>query len=127
MASLPVRPDRIKGLTNIWSVPNSDETLEIKRHLLTAGADLKLSPEERRLVSDKGLLEVELILVDRRKPALPKSSVVLELGEDLPIRIGMDIRAQLQALQQVARRRLMPDAEGRRVVGFEAFPQVRAE
>src|SRR5258708_4982326 len=124
---LPVDPGRIEGLPHVTSIAGGDEALQVERHLLAPQSRLQLAGAEWMDIGDEALLQVDLVLIDRRDDRLPWCPVVLELGEDLPVFVRVDVGVNLETLQKVALARLPADAEERRLVGLIALAALEAE
>ena len=123
---LPIAPDRIEGLAHIRAVARRHEALQVEVEILPADTRLE-GPLLRRVdVGQEGKPEIERILVDRCDSGLAESAVVLELHEQLPMRVEMRVGMDLQPLQEMRIRPCPTDAEARRIEALEALAQRHA-
>ena len=116
----PIRPEGVERLSHVGTISDADEPLQVERHLLASRSKLQLPSCEVTAVSNERLLEIERILIGGCDDVLAESSIVLQLHEDLPVRVRPDIGVKLQALDQVCIGVTISDSEGCDLRRFDA-------
>src|SRR6266446_9829183 len=127
LALLPVQPRGVVGLPDVRTVAHRDEALEIERHLLPSHPGLQRAAPERIDVGDEGQAEIQRVLVDRRDDVFRRRADVLELDEELPVRIRPNVDVPLETVQEVTVASVTRDPEQRRVVQLEALAHGETE
>jgi len=110
------------SLSHIRTVTLAYEALQIEANFLATDPHLQRPVAEGSLVGDKSLLQIELVGVYGREILLAECSVVLELRENLPMPIRMNIRIELSALDDIVLAELIAYAEKWRIVRFKSLP-----
>src|SRR6266436_4445384 len=126
-AALPVAPHGIERLPHVGTVAGRDETLQVEVEILPSDPRLEGPGLGRVDVGEKSEPQVERVLVDRRGDVLAEGAVVFELEEQLPVLVEMDIRVELQSLDDVVVALRAAHAKSGGVDVFEPLPQRRAE
>src|SRR2546422_9834056 len=127
LALLPVQPRGVVGLPDVRTIAHRDEPLQIERHLLPPHAGLQRAAPEGIDVGDEGQAEIQRVLVDRRDDVFRRRADVLELDEDLPVRIRPNVDVPLETVQEVTAAFVACDPEQRRVVQLEALAHGETE
>src|SRR5882757_593604 len=94
-ATLPVAPHGIEGLPHIGTVAGRDETLQVEVEVLPSDPRLEGPRVGCVDVGEKSEPQVTRVLVDGCGDVLAEGAVVLELEEQLPVLVEMDIRMEL--------------------------------
>ena len=126
VVDLVVRPDRIVGLADIWTVAHRDEPLLIEAELLPADAHLQNAVADSADMGDEGLLKVQPVRIGGAGIELVRRFVIFELDESLPT-IPPEIAVNLHAVEQIAVAFLAGDAEQRRVQTLDSLPNIGSE
>src|ERR1700687_6167275 len=127
LALLPVQPRGVVGLPDVRTVAHRDEPLQIERHFLSPHAGLQRAAQERVDVGEEGQAEIQRVLVDRRDDVFRRRANVLELDEDLPVRIRPNVDVPLETVQEITVALVACDPEQRRVVHLETLAHGETE
>src|SRR5262249_53532952 len=112
---LPIEPSRIVSLAHIGTIPDRDETLQVKGHFLPPDAGPHFAVRQVSRIGDKALRKADRVPVSRSDYKFPRRVVVLELYEDLPVLVGSEIGVNIPTIQDIVLNGDPADAESRGV------------